>query len=145
MLIRYMAKHTKEEYVKGEWHVFDAQSINLGRMATQIAILLAGKHRPDFAPNKVAPVYVIVTNTDKVKVSGDKENQKEYHHYSGYSGGLKTRTLKEQLKRDSRLIVREAVSGMLPKNLLRDDRLNHLKLYPGADHPHMAQVNQPTS
>lgn len=129
----------------GEWHVLDAKQKVLGRLATEAASLLLGKHRSDWAPNKIAPVFVVVINTDSVQLTGDKANQKKYHRYSGYSGGLKTRTFKEQMQKDSRFIVREAVFGMLPKNLLRDDRLNHLKLYPGAEHPHMAQTNIPTT
>ncbi|MBI3255405.1 MAG: 50S ribosomal protein L13 [Candidatus Andersenbacteria bacterium] len=126
---------------KFAWHVLDASTRPLGRIATQAAHLLMGKHMTDFAPNKVAPLYVIIINTDKVVLTGDKVNQKQYHKYSGYSGGLHSRTVKEQLTRDSRVVLRNAVSGMLPKNLLRDDRMRHLKLYPGAEHPHVPQTN----
>lgn len=127
-----------------EWHHFDAKDQVLGRLATKIAVLLMGKHRPDYATNKVAPVYVVVTNTDHVALTGRKEDQKLYRHATGYPGGLKERTVREQRRRDSRRIVEEAVIGMLPKNNLRAFRMRHLKLYPGETHPHMAQFG-PTS
>lgn len=125
-----------------EWHVLDASAMTLGRLATKVAGLLMGKHRPDFARHTVAPVQVVVINTDLLKVTGKKMDQKFYRHYSGYPGGLKERTLKEQMQRDSRLVVEEAVAGMLPKNNLRKEMLRHLKLYEGAKHPHMAQTEQ---
>ena len=124
-----------------EWHVLDASKIVLGRLATQASSLLLGKHRTDFAKNKVAPVNVIVINSDNVQVTGRKMEQKMYRRFSGYPGGLRERTLRDQLGRDSRKVIYEAVSGMLPKNNLRDDRLRHLKVYTGAEHPHLPQTN----
>ncbi len=139
-----MSKRVTSEHItinpSHEWHVFDANDKVLGRLATQVAQLLIGKHRPDYAPNKVPPVYVVVTNTDHVALTGSKETQKMYRHYTGYPGGLKERSVQEQRRRDSRRIVEDAVSGMLPKNNLRAVRLQHLKLYTGADHPHLPQV-----
>lgn len=123
-----------------EWHVFDANKKVLGRMAQKIAILLQGKHRVDYAPNIVLPVYVIVTNTNKVAVTGRKEQAKMYRHYSGYPGGLKERSLAEQRRRDSRIIIKHAVYGMLPKNNLRDERMKHLKLFKEENHSHQAQI-----
>jgi large subunit ribosomal protein L13 len=131
-------KHVQQ--AAGEWHWLDAENKVLGRLATKIAGLLLGKHRLDFVHNKVAPVFVVVTNTNKVSLTGRKEAQKVYQHYTGYPGGLKTRSVSEQRIRDSRKIVFAAVYGMLPKNSLRDDRMNHLKLYARAEHPHQAQV-----
>lgn len=125
---------------KAEWHAIDADGAVLGRLATQVAHLLLGKHRVDFTRHQVVPVFVVVTNTDKVAVTGRKEEQKQYHHFTGYPGGLKSRSVREQRAQDSRKIVFEAIYGMLPKNSLRDDRMNHLKLYAGAEHPHTAQV-----
>lgn len=127
----------------GEWYFFDAENKVLGRLATEIAGLLLGKHRLDFVHNKVAPVFVVVTNTAKVALTGRKEAQKVYQHYTGYPGGLKTRSVSEQRVRDSRKIIYAAVYGMLPKNSLRDDRMNHLKLYARPEHPHQAQVPVP--
>lgn len=123
-----------------EWHHVDAKGKVLGRLATQVATLLTGKHRSDWAPNVVAPVYVIITNTDQVLVTGAKEDQKMYRRYTGYPGGLRERSLREQRKRDSRKIIEDAVSGMLPKNNSRKLVLRHLKLYPTDKHPHLPQM-----
>jgi large subunit ribosomal protein L13 len=133
-----------QEPVKYDWHVIDAESDSLGRLATQIASLLLGKHLTGSAKHKVAPVRVIVINADTLVVTGKKRDQKMYRKYSGYPGGLRERTLKEQLIKDSSFVVRQAVSGMLPKNNLRDDRLKNLYIYAGSEHPHMAQVNTPS-
>lgn len=126
---------------KLEWHHIDAQGQVLGRLATQVAVLLMGKHRPDAQRHLVAPVRVVITNTDKIAVTGQKMEQKMYRHYTGYPGGLKERSLGEQMKRDSRVVIQEAVRGMLPKNSLRDKRLLHMKLYAGSEHPHLPQVS----
>lgn len=126
--------------IKPEWHVIDAKDKILGRLATQIAVWLQGKHRPDFAPHVVASIYVVVTNSDYVVLTGRKEEQKKYRRYSGYPGGLHERTVKEVRARDSRRLVWEAVFGMLPKNSLRKQRMLHLKIYPAAEHPHVAQT-----
>lgn len=123
-----------------KWHIFNAEGKVLGRMSVEVAGLLIGKHRVDYMPNKIAPIYVVVTNTDKVHVTGRKERAKMYRRYSGYPGGLRERTLGEQRQRDSRKLIRAAVTGMLPKNKLRVERLRHLKLYKGEDHPHQAQL-----
>lgn len=123
-----------------EWHLIDAQGKVLGRLAGQIAALLLGKHRLDFTRHQIAPVFIVVTNTKSVVLTGRKEEQKVYRHYTGYPGGLKERSVGEQRKRDSRKIVYAAVYGMLPKNSLRDKRMNHLKLYATDKHPHQAQV-----
>ena len=123
-----------------EWHVLDATSDTLGRVATKAASLLLGKHRTDSAKNKSAPVHVIVINSDKVKVTGKKKDQKMYRRYSGYPGGLHERTMKEQLLRDSRFIIEEAISGMLLKNNLRAVRMRQLHVYKTDSHPHMAQT-----
>ncbi len=124
-----------------EWHHLDAKGRVLGRLASEAARLLTGKHRPDWADNKAPSVYVVITNVDKVVLTGKKERQKIYRRYSGYPGGLKERTAGEQRKRDPRRLVEEAISGMLPKNSWRGQRLRQLKLYQGDQHPHRAQVN----
>ena len=125
-----------------EWHLFDADNKVLGRMAQEIATLLQGKHRVDYAPNVIASVFVIVTNTDKVAVTGRKEQDKMYRHYTGHPGGLREKNLAEQRRRDSRVIVEHAVSGMLPKNSLRAETLKHLKLFKDENHAHEAQVSK---
>lgn len=127
---------------KMEWHVFDAKDKVLGRLATKVAGLILGKHRLDFANNRVAPVSVVIINTDQVALTGQKELQKVYYRHSGYPGGLKQRTVAEQRRKDSRRIVHDAVAGMLPKNSLRTERLGHLRLYAGSEHPHQAQLSQ---
>lgn len=126
-----------------EWHVLDATSDTLGRIATQAASLLLGKHRTDSAKNKVAPVHVVVINSDFVKVTGKKKDQKMYRRYTGYPGGLRERTMTEQMVRDSRFIIEQAISGMLPKNNLRAVRMRQLHIYPTKDHPHMPQTKGP--
>jgi len=123
-------KETTEHNPAGEWHQFDADGAVLGRLATEVATLLTGKHRADWAANVTPPVYVVITNTDKVAVTGKKEDQKLYYRHSGYPGGL----------RDSRKIVEAAVSGMLPKNNLRREMMLHLKLYKDESHPHAPQL-----
>ncbi|HSX24419.1 MAG TPA: 50S ribosomal protein L13 [Candidatus Andersenbacteria bacterium] len=133
----------KKEPQKAEWHLIDATSAPLGRIATQIASLLLGKHLTGSAKHTVAPVHIVVINADSLVVTGKKKEQKMYRKYSGYPGGLRERTLTEQMNRDSSFVIRQAVSGMLPKNNLRDDRLHNLHIYPGAEHPHMAQINTP--
>lgn len=125
-----------------EWHIIDARDQVLGRLATKIAALLNGKLRTDYAANTVAPVYVVVTNTDHVVLTGNKENAKMYRHYTGYPGGLRERSVREQRVRDSRVIIEQAVFGMLPKNNLRAVRIRHLKLYVGDEHPHQAQMTK---
>lgn len=128
-----------------EWYLFDAKDEVLGRLATKTAKLLLGKHRPDAAANNVAPVFIVITNTDHVKLTGRKEFDKLYRHYSGYPGGLKSRSVAEQRKRDSRRIVHAAIFGMLPKNKLRDLRMRHVKIYTDAKHPHIAQLSKQTT
>ena len=127
--------------MKHEWHLIDANRRVLGRLATETASLLLGKHRVDYAANKVSPVYVVITNSDTVVLTGRKEEQKKYRRYSGYPGGLKERTVREVRARDSRRLVWEAVFGMLPKNSLRTKRMLHLKIYPTKEHPHLPQLN----
>lgn len=124
----------------GEWHHFDAKDKVLGRLATEVASLLIGKHRVDVSKNAVAPVHVVVTNTDLVKLTGRKESQKMYRHYSGHPGGLKERSVAEQRRRDSRVIVEQAVFGMLPKNNLRAEYMRHLRLFKDEKHPHEVQL-----
>jgi large subunit ribosomal protein L13 len=123
-----------------EWHHLDAKGKVLGRLASMTARLLLGKHRLTAAPHAVAPVNVVITNSDYVVLTGNKEQAKMYRRYTGYPGGLRERSAAQQRQRDSRRLIVDAVSGMLPKNSLRDQRLAHLKVYPGAEHPHQEQV-----
>lgn len=122
-----------------EWKIIDAEGKVLGRLATQAARWLMGKHRPDYLARAAANVYVVVTNAAKVRVSGSKETQKMYRHHTGYPGHLKERPLWKQREKDPTKVIQWAVSGMLPKNNLRKVRMNHLKVYAGTEHPHLPQ------
>lgn len=132
-------RHT-DQNTTNEWHAIDAANQPVGRLATKIACLLLGKHRTDYATNKVSPVYVVVTNTDLVTLTGNKEQAKMYYRYTGYPGGMRSRTAQQQRLKDSRKILELAVFGMLPKNSLRALRIKHLRLFAGNEHPHQAQV-----
>ncbi len=125
-----------------EWHLFDASTTTLGRLSTQIAKLLLGKHKSTYSPNIDSGDYVVVINTDQIKVTGAKLTDKNYYRHSGYPGGFHQTTLGEQLARDSRRVIEHAVSGMLPHNKLHDPRLRRLKAYKGDTHPHASQFNK---
>ena len=119
-----------------QWHYLDAKDQILGRLATKIARLLIGKNKVDFAPNLDGGDYVVVTNSDLVKLSGKKEMNKFYYSHSNYPGGFKQISVHEQRAKDSRILIIHAVSKMLPKNKLRADRLKRLKVFTGSDHPY---------
>lgn len=122
-----------------KWFIIDAQDLVVGRLATQVADLLRGKKNPKYTPHTDSGDFVVVINADKVKFTGNKWNAKKYYKHSGYIGGLKTRTAKEQLERQPELIVMNAVKGMLPKTSLGRKQLTKLKVYTGESHPHEAQ------
>ena len=119
-----------------EWYVVDADGQTLGRLATTIADTLRGKRKPQYTPHVDTGDFVIVVNADKIAVTGNKLDQKMYHRHSGYPGGLKSRTLREQLQRRPTEPIRTAVRGMLPKNRLARQQLTKLKVYAGPEHPH---------
>jgi len=121
------------------WHVVDATGRTLGRMATEIATILMGKHRPDYTPYMLVGEGVIVVNAEKVKVTGSKAQTREYTHYTGFPGGLRTVLLADYLEKAPDELVRLAVRRMLPKNQLAARMLSRLKVYKGAEHPHRAQ------
>ena len=129
--------------VQRQWHVIDASDIVLGRLASQTAKLLRGKHKPIYAPHMDTGDFVIIVNAAKVALTGNKAAQKMYRRHSGYPGGLKKRTLSEMLERRPEEVIRLAVRGMLPKNRLARKQLTKLKVYAGPDHPHVAQNPQP--
>ncbi len=129
----------KAEDIQREWFVIDAKDQTLGRLATQIAVLLRGKHKPTFAPHVDMGDYVIVLNAAKIRVTGKKMDTKMYYRHSGYPGGLKVRSLREQLDRFPDRVIHSAVRGMLPKNSLGRQMIKKLKIYPGETHPHQAQ------
>ncbi|MFH2105517.1 MAG: 50S ribosomal protein L13 [Parcubacteria group bacterium] len=133
----------KQQSEEGNWYLIDAKQASLGRIATKISGYLTGKNRPDYSPHEDKGGYVVVINTDKLNISAKKSTNKMYHHYSGYPGGLKSKSLAEKLEqRGSAWVVREAVRGMLPKNRLRKGRLARLKVYGGAEHPHQDKIKK---
>lgn len=124
------------------WHVIDATDVVLGRLASQTAILLRGKHKPTFAPHVDTGDFVIIVNADKVALTGAKLEQKKAYRHSGFPGGLKAVSYTDLMAKDPAKAVEKAVRGMLPKNSLGRQQLSKLKVYAGAEHPHAAQ--QPT-
>ncbi len=129
----------KQDDIQREWFVIDAKDQTLGRLATQVAVLLRGKHKPIYAPHMDVGDFVIIINADKIRVTGNKLDQKVYYRHSGYPGGIKSRTLREQLNRFPDRVIRTAVRGMLPKNSLGRHMIKKLKVYAGDKHPHQAQ------
>jgi len=125
------------------WYVVDASEFELGRLATRLAMVLRGKHKPTFTPHVDTGDFVVVLNASKVKLSGRKLDTKEYHSYSGYPGGLRSATAKDVRVDDPDRMIREAVKGMLPKNRLSRRLITKLKVYGGEEHPHTAQKPQP--
>jgi large subunit ribosomal protein L13 len=132
----------KPSDVSRQWYVVDAAEVPLGRLATQVASLLLGKGKPTVTPHMDGGDYVIVINSANLVVTGNKQQDKKYHRHSGFPGGLYTRTLNEQLERDSNKIIFDAVRGMLPVNKLRDGRLARLKIYKDDQHTHAPQKPQ---
>ena len=126
--------------INREWYVVDASDKVLGRLATQIAHRLRGKHKPEFAPHMDNGDFVIVVNCDKIRVTGNKMAQKKYYRYSGYVGGLKEITLEKLLGSKPHLVLMHAVKGMLPKNRMGRAMLKKLRVYAGPEHPHQAQT-----
>jgi large subunit ribosomal protein L13 len=129
----------KEQDIAKKWYVVDAKDKVLGRLATQIAMRLRGKHKPVFTPHADTGDFVVVINADKVALTGRKWDKKIYYHHTGYIGGLKQITAKKLLEKKPEDLVRFAVRGMLPKNSLGRRQLKKLKIYVGTDHPHAAQ------
>lgn len=133
---------TKATDIKREWHVIDASGQVLGRLATRVAQLLMGKHKPMFAPNLDTGDYVIVVNADKVRVTGNKVKQKVYYRHSGYPGGLKSITFEKLMQTHPTRVMEYAVKGMLPHNRLGARMVKKLKVYASDVHPHLAQTKE---
>jgi large subunit ribosomal protein L13 len=129
--------------VQRAWWVIDAADMPLGRLATEVATLLRGKHKPIFAPHVDTGDFVIVVNASQVAVTSKKSQQKIYYRHSGYPGGLKEESFENLRERRPKAVVERAVRGMLPKNRLGRQLIRKLKVYPGADHPHEAQMPKP--
>ena len=122
-----------------EWFVVDATGKTLGRLASGIAIILRGKHKPSFSPNLDSGDFVIVTNCERFVVTGDKLDNVRYYRHSRYPGGLKSRTMREQMQRFPDRVIYEAVRGMMPKTKLGRAQMKKLRIYAGPEHPHAAQ------
>ncbi|HSS54415.1 MAG TPA: 50S ribosomal protein L13 [Gaiellales bacterium] len=133
----------KPREIEQAWRLVDADGQILGRLATEIADTLRGKNKPAYTPHVDTGDFVIVVNAEKVRVTGKKLDQKIYYRHSGYPGGLRERTLAEQLARRPEDVIRKAVKGMLPKNKLAAAQLRKLKVYAGPEHPHAAQNPAP--
>ena len=130
---------TKPEDIERDWYVVDASGQTLGRLASEVAQIIRGKHKPTFSPAVDVGDYVIVVNAEKVHVTGQKLDQKMYYRHSGYPGGLKELTLGRMLEEHPTRVIEFAVKGMLPKNKLGRKMVKKLKVYAGPDHPHQAQ------
>jgi large subunit ribosomal protein L13 len=129
--------------VNREWHVIDATDVVLGRLASQVAVLLRGKHKPIFAPHVDTGDFVIVINAEKIALSGQKRDQKMDYRHSGFPGGLRATNYAELLETNPRRAIEKAVKGMLPHNKLSDVLITKLKVYAGDAHPHSAQNPKP--
>ena len=132
----------KASEIERQWWVVDASDQTLGRLATRIATLLEGKHKPIYSPHIDTGDHVVVVNAERIKVTGNKLLQKRYYRHSGYPGGLKEESLQALLARKPELVIERAVKGMLPQNRLGRAMFKKLKVYGGPDHPHQAQQPQ---
>ena len=132
----------KKGEVSSDWFVVDADGKTLGRLASEIAFRLRGKHKPEYTPHMDVGDHVVVINASKVKVTGKKLQQKMYYRYTGYVGNMKSMTLEKQLETHPERVIEHAVKGMLPKNPLGRDMYRKLRVYAGAEHPHAAQQPQ---
>lgn len=143
----FKSYYPKESEIERKWYVVDANGQNLGRLATRIAHVLLGKHKPTFTPGVEMGDYVVVTNAEKVAVTGTKTNSrmstKMYYHHSGYPGGMRSITLRDQLERHPDRALKAAVWGMLPHNRMGRALLKRLKIYGGTEHPHAMQKPEP--
>ncbi|MDP0563143.1 MAG: 50S ribosomal protein L13 [Candidatus Endonucleobacter sp. (ex Gigantidas childressi)] len=134
--------NAKPETVKRDWYVVDAESKTLGRIASQIASRLRGKHKPEYTPHVDTGDYIVVVNAEKVHVTGRKANDKMYHHHTGFPGGLRSVNFNTLLARKPEMLIELAVKGMLPRNSLGRSMYAKLKVYAGSKHPHAAQQPQ---
>lgn len=133
---------TRPQDVERTWYVVDAENKTLGRLATEIASRLRGKHKPEYTPHVDTGDYIVVVNAEKVRVTGNKFSDKMYYRHSGYPGGIKAMSFKDMQARHPERIVEKAVKGMLPRNPLGRAMFKKLKVYAGSDHPHSAQQPQ---
>lgn len=139
----YKTKSAKKDEIDRNWYLIDAEAEVVGRLASRIAHVLRGKHKPSFTPHVDCGDNIIVVNADKVRFTGNKEVDKKYTSYSRYPGGLKTKNPKDVRKKKPEFIIEKAVKGMLPNNKLGDQMFNKLFVYAGEEHPHVAQQPEP--
>ena len=132
----------KQETVERDWYVVDAEDKTLGRLSTEIARRLRGKHKPVYTPHVDTGDYIVVINAEKVRVTGNKTTDKMYHHHTGYPGGLKSISFEKLIEKAPERIIESAVKGMLPKNPLGRAMFKKMKVYAGSEHPHTAQQPQ---
>lgn len=130
----------KASEIKRSWHLIDAKGMILGRIATECARFLIGKHKKTYSSHMDSGDYVVVINAKEVRVTGNKELQKTYYHHSGYPGGLSATTLRELREKSPTKIIEHAIHNMLPKNRLRSDRMTRLKVFAGSEHPYQGKV-----
>jgi large subunit ribosomal protein L13 len=140
--MKAMTVSTKPATVKQDWYVVDAAGKTLGRLSSELARRLRGKHKPEFTPHMDAGDYLVVVNAEKIAVTGKKLSDKLYHRFTGYIGNLKTETLAQALAAHPERVIETAVKGMLPKNPLGRAMYSKLKVYKGPNHPHSAQQPQ---
>lgn len=133
----------KPAEVKRDWYVVDAAGQTLGRLATEIATRLRGKHKPEFTPHVDTGDYIVVINAEKIRVTGNKRKDKIYHHHTGYIGNLKSISLEDLLEKAPEQVITKAVKGMLPKNKLGAAMIRKLRVFAGPEHDHAAQQPQP--
>jgi large subunit ribosomal protein L13 len=133
----------KKEEVVHDWFQVDAETETLGHLATKIAHILRGKHKPIYTPHVDTGDFIVVTNAEKIKLTGNKLLGKQYYRHSGYPGGIKSMNAEELLEKKPEMVIMKAVRGMLPKNRLGRQMIKKLKIYAGKDHPHKAQQPKP--
>lgn len=134
--------HAKNNEVPQHWHVVDASDQILGRLASQIAVILMGKHKPEYTPHHDVGDFVIITNATKLRMTGNKLDQRLYETYSGYPGGRRTYTYREMLEKNPELLLERTVRRMLPRNRIGRQMLKKMKVYRGEEHPHQSQQPQ---
>ena len=133
----------KKEEVVHDWFQVDAETETLGHLATKIAHILRGKHKPIYTPHVDTGDFIVVTNAEKIKLTGNKLQDKQYYRHTGYPGGIKSVNAESLLEKKPEMVIMKAVRGMLPKNRLGRQMIKKLKIYAGKDHPHMAQQPKP--
>ncbi|MBL4794298.1 MAG: 50S ribosomal protein L13 [Pseudomonadales bacterium] len=133
----------KPETVKRDWYIVDAEGKTLGRLATELASRLRGKHKPEFTPHVDTGDYIVVVNAEKIQVTGKKAQDKVYNRHTGYPGGLKSINFAGLIEAKPEMVIQLAVKGMLPRNILGREMARKLKVYAGSEHPHAAQQPQP--